>query len=105
MSPADIAQPIRAVLRHQQNATVLLDEVTGVDASARRIETRFGTDARYDYLVLATGSQYAYFGHEDWTPLAPGLKSIDDATLIRRRVLLAFEEAETVTDPATRRRF
>jgi NADH dehydrogenase len=104
LSPADIAQPIRAVLRHQRNATVLLDEVTGVDTSARRVETRFGADWTYDYLVLATGSQYFYFGHEDWKPLAPGLKSIDDATSIRRRVLLAFEEAETVTDPATRRR-
>ena len=104
LSPADIAQPIRAVLRHQHNATVLLDEVTGVDTAARRVETRFGAAWTYDYLVLATGSQYSYFGHDDWKPLAPGLKSIDDATSIRRRVLLAFEEAETVTDPATRRR-
>jgi NADH dehydrogenase len=78
----------------------LLDEVIGVDTIARRVETRFGAAQCYDYLVLATGSQYAYFGHSDWPPLAPGLKSIDDTTLIRRRVLLAFEEAETVTDPA-----
>ena len=104
LSPADIAQPIRAILRHQQNATVLLDEVTGVDPAARQIETRFGASRKYDFLVLATGSQYAYFGQNDWKPLAPGLKSIDDATLIRRRVLLAFEEAETVTDPAGRER-
>src|SRR5690242_11060347 len=104
LSPADIAQPIRAVLRHQPNATVLLDEVTRIDAAARRVETRFGAGWTYDYLVLATGSQYAYFGHDDWKPLAPGLKSIDDATAIRRRVLLAFEEAETVPDPVTRRR-
>jgi NADH dehydrogenase len=104
LSPADIAQPIRAVLRHQQNVTVQLDEVTGVDTAARRVETRFSADQRYDYLVLATGSQYAYFGHSDWPRLAPGLKSIDDATLIRRRLLLAFEEAETVPDPAIRRR-
>ncbi len=104
LSPADIAQPIRALLRDQRNATVLLDEVIGVDVSARRVETRFGADQSYDYLVLATGSQYAYFGHDDWPRLAPGLKSIDDATLIRRRVLFAFEEAETVTDPAIRQR-
>ena len=102
LSPADIAQPIRAVLRDQQNATVLLDEVIGVDVAARRVETRFGADQSYDYLILATGSQYAYFGHDEWPRLAPGLKSIDDATLIRRRVLLAFEEAETITDPEIR---
>jgi NADH dehydrogenase len=104
LSPADIAQPIRAVLRDQRNATVLLDEVIGVDIAARRVETRFGADQSYDYLILATGSQYAYFGHEDWPRLAPGLKSIDDATLIRRRVLFAFEEAENVTDPEIRQR-
>jgi NADH dehydrogenase len=104
LSPADIAAPIRVILRHQQNATVLLDEVIGIDAAARRIETRFGAAQTYDYLVLATGSQYTYFGHNDWPGLAPGLKSIDDATVIRRRVLLAFEEAETTTDPAIRQR-
>ena len=104
LSPADIAEPIRAVLRHQQNATVLLDEVTGVDIAGRRVETRFGPAQSYDHLILATGSQYTYYSHDDWPRLAPGLKSIDDATLIRRRVLLAFEEAETVTDPAMRQR-
>jgi NADH dehydrogenase len=104
LSPADIAEPIRAVLRRQKNATVLLDEVTGVDIAGRRIETRFGSAQSYDHLVLATGSQYTYYGHNDWPRLAPGLKSIDDATLIRRRVLLAFEEAETMTDPAIRQR-
>src|ERR1700757_1473742 len=104
LSPADIAQPIRAVLRDQPNATVLLDEVIGVDLAGRRVETRFGADQSYDYLILATGSQYAYFGHDDWPRLAPGLKSIDDATSIRRRVLFAFEEAENVADPEIRRR-
>ena len=78
---------------------MLLDEVIGIDTAARRVETRFGDDQSYDYLVLATGSQYAYFGHDDWPRLAPGLKSIDDATLIRRRLLLAFEEAESVSRP------
>jgi NADH dehydrogenase len=76
LSPADIAEPIRVVLRHQQNATVLLDEVIGVDTTARQAETRFGAAQSYDYLVLATGSQYTYFGHNDWPRLAPGLKSI-----------------------------
>ena len=103
LSPADIAEPIRAVLRHQRNATVLLDEVTGVDLSAHRVETRFGGPLIYDHLVLATGSQYKYFGHKDWPELAPGLKSLDDATSIRRRLLLAFE-AESTADPAIRRR-
>jgi NADH dehydrogenase FAD-containing subunit len=92
------------VLRRQRNATVLLDEVVGVDAAAHRVATRFGTTQSYDYVILATGSQYNYFGHDDWPRLAPGLKSIDDATLIRRRLLLAFEEAETATDRAIRRR-
>src|SRR5689334_12980678 len=73
LSPADIAQPIRAVLRHQRNATVLLDEVVGVDTAARRVETRFGGGRSYDFLILATGSQYNYFGHDDWPALAPGL--------------------------------
>jgi len=104
LSPADIAEPSRVVLRRQKNATVLLDDVTGVDIAGRRIETRFGPAQSYDHLVLATGSQYTYYGHNNWPRLAPGLKSIDDATLIRRRVLLAFEEAETVTDPAIRQR-
>jgi NADH dehydrogenase len=104
LSPADIAEPIRVVLRRQQNATVLLDEVIGVDTEAHQVKTRFGAAQSYDYLVVATGSQYTYFGHNDWPRLAPCLKSVDDATLIRRRVLLAFEEAETATDPARRQR-
>jgi NADH dehydrogenase len=104
LSPADIAEPIRAILRNQRNAAVLLDEVIGVDTASRRVELRIGPPRIYDYLILATGSQYAYFGHDDWPRLAPGLKSIDNATSIRRRLLLAFEEAETVTDPEIRQR-
>ena len=104
LSPADIAEPIRVVLRHQQNATVLLDEATGVDPAGRMVETRIGAGHSYDWLILATGSRYAYFGHADWPLLAPSIKSIDDATSIRRRLLLAFEEAESVTDAAKRRR-
>jgi NADH:quinone reductase (non-electrogenic) len=104
LSPADIAEPIRVVLRRQRNATVLLDEVTGVDPARRLVRTRIGSRQSYDWLILATGSQYTYFGHADWPRLAPGLKSVDDATLIRRRVLLAFEQAETVPDPVLRHR-
>ena len=104
LSPADIAQPIRVILRHQENATVLLDAVVAIDPQARRLTTQLGGSFGYDRLVLATGSQYAYFGHDDWRRLAPGLKSLDDATLIRRRLLLAFEEAEGTAEPDARRR-
>ena len=104
LSSADIAQPIRAVLRRQRNATVLLDEVIGVDPGARAVKTRSGARQGYEWLILATGSRYTYFGHADWPSRAPGLKSLDDATLIRRRVLLAFEEAETAPEPALRQR-
>ena len=94
LSPADIAQPIRSILRHQRNAQVLMDEVTGIDAAARHIELASGASLDYDYLVLAAGATHSYFGHDQWEPFAPGLKSIEDATEIRRRVLLAFELAE-----------
>ena len=94
LSPADIAQPIRTILRHQKNAEVLMDEVVGIDAGAREVALLSGARLKYDYLVLATGATHSYFGHDDWAPLAPGLKSVEDATEIRRRVLLAFELAE-----------
>lgn len=104
LSPADIAAPIRHVLRRQKNTTMLLDEVVGVDVAGRRVLTRDGSQVRYDYLVLATGAVYNYFGHGNWPEVAPSLKSIDDATAIRRRVLLAFEKAETMEDEVVRRR-
>jgi len=104
LSPADIAEPIRVVLRSQRNAAVLLDEVVGVDPEAQIVKTRTGGRQHYDWLILATGSRYNYFGHADWPSRAPGLKSLDDATLIRRRALLAFEEAEVASDPALRQR-
>ena len=94
LSPADIAQPIRTILRRQQNTQVLMDEVIGIDAAARRIALASGAELPYDYLVLATGATHSYFGRNDWAPFAPGLKTIEDATEIRRRVLLAFELAE-----------
>ena len=94
LSPADIAQPIRTVLRRQSNTEVLMDEVTGIDVQQRRVGLASGTELSYDYLVLATGATHSYFGKNDWAPFAPGLKSIEDALEIRRRVLLAFELAE-----------
>ena len=94
LSPADIAQPIRSILRGQTNTDVLMDEVVAIDAKARQIGLASGAQVAYDYLVLATGATHSYFGHEEWAPYAPGLKAIEDATEIRRRVLLAFELAE-----------
>lgn len=94
LSPADIAQPIRAILRNQPNTEVLMDEVVGIDTVARTVALASGSHVSYDYLVLATGATHSYFGKEEWAPYAPGLKTIEDATEIRRRVLLAFELAE-----------
>ena len=94
LSPADIAQPIRSVLRKQSNTEVLMDEVVGIDIAARNISLASGSQVAYDYLVLATGATHSYFAHPEWASLAPGLKTIEDATEIRRRVLLAFELAE-----------
>jgi NADH dehydrogenase len=103
LSPADIAVPIRAVVHKQRNTTVLLAEAGRVDLAARTLHTSAGPLA-YDYLVLAPGSHPYYFGHDDWAAAAPGLKTIDDAIDMRRRVLLALEEAEQATDPAARAR-
>jgi NADH:ubiquinone reductase (H+-translocating) len=94
LSPADIAQPIRSILRYQSNTEVLMDEVIAIDAAAQRVSTSSGASISYDYLVLATGATHSYFGNDQWEPLAPGLKSVEDAIEIRRRVLLAFELAE-----------
>src|SRR4051812_34159825 len=92
LSPADIAAPIRGILRGQSNATVLLDEVTGIDLDTRSVQLHTGQLA-YDHLIVATGARHYYFGHDEWEPFAPGLKTIDDATAMRRRILLAFERA------------
>jgi NADH dehydrogenase len=97
LSPADIAAPIRSILRGQKNVNVLLDEVTSVDLAANKIKLR-ASEMTYDYLILATGGRTSYFGHDDWEKFAPGLKDLDDAVEIRRRVLLAFEQAEKETD-------
>ena len=102
LAPSDIAWPIRSILSRQKNATVLLDTVCGVDLSASAVMTP-EQSIPFDYLVLATGARHSYFGHDDWEDVAPGLKSIDDATAIRRRVLMAFEAAETSTDTEQQR--
>ncbi len=93
LSPAEIAAPIREILGHFRNVEVLLGEVIGVDVANRKLHFH-GYDLRYDYLVVAAGSSHAYFGHDDWEPLAPGLKTLEDALEMRRRVLLAYELAE-----------
>jgi NADH dehydrogenase len=103
LGPADIAAPIRFVLRHQQNASVLLAEATALDAVRRRVVLADG-EVAYDYLIVATGATHAYFGHDEWERFAPGLKTIEDADEIRRRILLAFEAAEREGDPAARHR-
>src|SRR5258708_5459999 len=103
LSPAEIAWPIRHMLRTQRNATVLMAEVTGVDLAGRLVQTAAGPIS-YDYLVIATGATHSYFGHDEWAEVAPGLKRIEDATRIRRRILIAFERAELTSDEAERRR-
>ncbi|HTQ37812.1 MAG TPA: NAD(P)/FAD-dependent oxidoreductase [Pirellulales bacterium] len=99
LSPANIAAPLRSVFRKQANAEVLLGEVVEIDAATRQVILRDGK-IPYDTLVVATGVSHQYFGHDEWEPFAPGLKSIENATAIRGRVLTAFEEAERESDPA-----
>ncbi|MBO9711691.1 NAD(P)/FAD-dependent oxidoreductase [Sphingomonas sp.] len=103
LSPADIAAPIRAILRRQANARVMLGRVGGVDADARMVRLEDGRSLGYDWLVLATGARHSYFGRDGWAEHAPGIKTLDDATAVRRKVLLAFERAETEADPERRR--
>src|ERR1035437_4462602 len=94
LSPADVAQPIRSILRDHPNIEVLMDEAVGFDLDQRQVQLKTGSGVGDDYLIVATGLTPSYFGHEDWAKLAPGLKTIDDALEMRRRVLLAFELAE-----------
>jgi NADH:ubiquinone reductase (H+-translocating) len=94
LSPGDIAQPIRAILHKNRNTEVVMDEVIGIDTTARKVSLGSGSEMFYDYLIVAAGSTHSYFGHNEWAKIAPGLKTIEDATDIRRRVLLAFELAE-----------
>ena len=101
LSPADIAAPIRAVLHRCKNAEVMLAEVQSVDLNTRVVHAG-DLNVQYDYLILATGARHSYFGHPEWERLAPGLKSLEDAVEIRRRILLAFEYAEKISDPTAR---
>ena len=101
LSYAEIATPLRRIFRSQTNAEVILGDVTSVDVAGKRVILADG-EVPYDYLIVAAGATHSYFGHDDWMPLAPGLKSLDDAMEIRRRVFSAFEIAERETD-ATRR--
>jgi NADH dehydrogenase len=103
LSPADIASPIRGILRGQRNVKVVLGEVTGVDLKRKQVLSE-GRRIPYDTLIIATGARHAYFGHDDWAEFAPGLKTIDDATYLRRRILLAFERAEAEDDAVERQR-
>lgn len=104
LTPSDIAWPIRSILREQRNARVVLGTVEGVDTAARRVRLADGSRHDYDWLILATGATHNYFGNEHWHQVAPGLKRVDDATTIRRRILMAFERAELCDDEAERRR-
>src|SRR5215469_8521208 len=103
LSPADVAWPIRRILRKQKNATVLMAEIRNIDTGKRLVRADL-VDVTYDFLVLATGATHSYFGHDEWAAAAPGLKQIEDATRIRQRILIAFEHAEIASDEAERRR-
>jgi len=102
LSPADISSPIRRILRGQKNCQVVMAEISGADVTNQRLLFDAGY-VTYDYLILAAGATHAYYGHDEWAPIAPGLKSIEDATELRRRILLAFESAEYEGSDAARR--
>src|SRR6185503_358939 len=98
LAPGEIAQPLRSIVRSQTNTAVLLGEAVEIDTHAREIVLHDGGPIAYDTLIVATGARFSYFGHDDWAPVAPGLKSIDDAIEIRRRILISFEAAEREGD-------
>jgi NADH dehydrogenase len=102
LSPGDIAQPLRSVLRKQRNTTVILGQAVGLDPERREVLIADGGPIAYDTLIVATGAHHSYFDHPEWAAVAPGLKTIEDATEIRRRILIAFEAAEREADPARR---
>jgi NADH dehydrogenase len=104
LSPGDIASPIRWILRHQRNTRVLLGDVRAIDLQAKRVTLVDGATVEYDYLIVATGTSHTYFGHDEWAADAPGLKTLEDALAIRRRILVAFERAERESDPARQQR-
>jgi NADH dehydrogenase len=102
LSAPDIAAPLRHILRGQRNVTVLMGEAVAIDKGARRVQLASGESLDYDTLLVCTGATHAYFGHDEWAPFAPGLKTLDDALAIRRRILTAFERAEAEPDAARR---
>ena len=104
LSPGDVAEPIRAIVRRHRNVTVLMGEVERVEPASRRLVLRDG-ELAYDYLILATGSSHSYFGHDEWATVAPGLKTLEDALDVRRRILNAFEAAERLDDPVQQRAY
>lgn len=102
LATSEIAWPIRQLMRGRPEVTTLLGEVCAVDTTGRQVRLKDGASLGYDTLIIATGARHAYFGHDEWEPHAPGLKTIEDATTIRRRILIAFEKAEREADPALR---
>ena len=104
LSPGDIASPIRWILRRQKNIEVLLANVRSIDPANKRVLIEGDDEIAYDYLIVATGAAHSYFGHDEWAARAPGLKTLDDALVMRRRMLLAFEAAEREADPAKQKR-
>jgi NADH:quinone reductase (non-electrogenic) len=105
LSPGEIAQPLRGILRKRRNVTVLLGEAVGLDVEGRHVQMSDGGPIHYDTLIVATGARHAYFGHDEWARFAPGLKTIEDAQEMRRRILIAFEAAEREADPEIRRQW
>jgi len=103
LSPGEIATPIRRIVREQQNCSVILAEAEGIDAARREVRLREGAPIRFDHLIVATGAAHSFFGHDEWGAFAPGLKTLEDALDIRRRTLLAYEQAEREEDPHERR--
>src|SRR6185436_8397368 len=103
LSSGEIAQPLRSIVRKHRNTTVLLGEAVGLDPEQRQVLMSDGGPIDYDTLIVATGARHAYFGHDEWAPFAPGLKTIEDAFEMRRRILIAFEAAEREADPEVRR--
>lgn len=103
LATSEIAWPVRHLLRKRKDVTTLLGTIVGIDTQGKRVLIEDDGSVPYDTLVLATGARHAYFGHDEWEPFAPGLKTLEDATTIRRRILLAFERAERETDPEKRR--
>lgn len=102
LSPGDIASPIRSILRNHPNTETILGDATAIDTAAKTVSLKDGSSVSYDYLIVATGARHSYFGKDQWERLAPGLKSIEDAEEIRRRILMAFEKAEREPDPVKR---